>query len=742
MGRRAALFVGGLILLLPLPTRAQTTTARDTLPFVRRVEIGGNAAFSDDEIRNAIATRASGCKSFVLAPLCWAGLDIFKRRERLDPRELRTDVARVRIYYYRRGYRQAQVDTTLVREKDQVDISFAITEGDSLTVRELVIRGLEGVPDWEEIVEDLPLMEGRRFSEIRLDESQIQIKRELGNRGYAQAAVLVSSRIPKDSLGVRVLLEAVPGPLITIGDVEVSGTVEVDPADVKRLLSFKTGDVYNAEEILSSQRRLYRQALFEYVDMQTTPVSDSTMDVRVQVNEAKMRGINFGFGLSNTECIQVQAAWTHRNFLKGARTLQLSGALSNIGTAQLANGFPCDLAGVDPAELGATVFNKVNWRLRADFLQPWILGTENQLRLGIFSERVSLPNVYAVTSVGGDITFSREIASVTGIRLAYRPQYQQFEEGSAGFFFCANFGICQPADISKLANTNLLSPISFTISSSKTDAVFSPTRGYRLTVEGEHASRFTLSDWAYYRVLGEFAWYQRLNAGTVLALRVRGGAVRPIGSGIENVDLEAGSAGVTNPLKRFYAGGASTVRGYGQNLLGPKVFLAEDSTFIPPNGPCDPTQIIGSTWLCDPNQSNATSDSITPRPSGGENLAVANLELRVPLGSQRWTGVAFVDFGRVWTGRAVTTSDAWAWSPGLGFRYLSPVGPLRVDIAYNTGGTVQNPVVSQISETREVVSLGRPDGSPIPLGIDPFDKTGLAGFFQRLQLHFSIGQAF
>ena len=104
--------------------------------------------------------------------------------------------------------------------------------------------------------------------------------------------------------------------------------------------------------------------------------------------------------------------------------------------------------------------------------------------------------------------------------------------------------------------------------------------------------------------------------------------------------------------------------------------------------------------------------------------------------------MAFVDVGRVWTQGAVTTSDFWAWSPGIGFRYQSPIGPLRVDIAYSTSGSEQNPVVSQITETDEVVVLGRRNGDPIALETDPFDKTGFSGFIQRLQLHFSIGQAF
>ncbi len=77
-------------------------------------------------------------------------------------------------------------------------------------------------------------------------------------------------------------------------------------------------------------------------------------------------------------------------------------------------------------------------------------------------------------------------------------------------------------------------------------------------------------------------------------------------------------------------------------------------------------------------------------------------------------------------------------------RYRSPVGPLRIDIAYNTGGSERLPVVSVLNRDGQatVVSLGTEDDQSVPFNFDPFDKTGFGGFLQRLQFHFSIGQAF
>ncbi len=751
----------GLALAAAFPSStAAQTSARDTLPVVTDIDIEGNRAFEDDEILRSIATSSTGCKSVFLYPLCFLGLDEFKRISRLDRRELRTDVARIKVFYRRRGFRQAEVDTSIVRSDGRVKITFTVDEGEPILVRSVELTGLEGIEGAAEIGEDLPLVPGRPFSEIDLARSRNQIERELANRGYAEAAVLVEATVPaSDSMGAHVTLNAESGSRYSIGAIDVSGTVELEDDDVIRLLSFRRGDVYSLDEIVRSQRNLYSMALFDYVDVRARPsANDSTMDVQVQVSEAKLRGIQFGAGVSTTECITIQAGWANRNFLGGTRTLEFNGQLSNIATRSLAQQFPCSQAGVETEEGlgGADVFNRINWVLRADFRQPWFLGTRNWLHLGLFTERQTLPGVYARTGVGGDVRFTREISRGTALTLTYRPTLDRVDEGSSDFLFCTNFLICDPADISVLEDPLRLSPLTLTVSRSRTDAVLSPTSGYRLTLEAETASRFTGSEWAYYRTQGELAWYQSIGNGSVLALRLRGGALRPIGSGIEGVEFTADREELTNPLKRQYAGGAYTVRGFGENLLGPKVLLAnprEIDCFI-----SDSTVVVTAqnTLVCDPNEAGLTSDEAVARAIGGLNSLVGNVELRMPLGSDRWSGVVFVDIGRVWSsGGDVPEAERLAWSPGLGIRYLSPVGPLRLDIGYNTSSGAQLlPVVTQLTGSERVVT---PDGEEatvdpgtiVQLGdennrvqkfrYDPFEGKS---FVRRLVLHFSIGQAF
>lgn len=751
--RRAAL---PLLLLLSVPSSLEAqTTRRDTLPIVRSLEIEGNRTFDDDGIKRAIATRASGCKSVLLLPLCWLQLDLFRRTERLDPRELRTDVARIRVFYYRRGFRWTQVDTLLDRDSIYVDVTFQVEEGPPVLLRELGVQGLDEVPERRAILRDLPLVEGEPFSELAVAAARDQIERRLGDRGYPRAAVLLDAMIPRpDTLSADVTLRVEPGPRARIGEIEVEGISELAASDVKRMLTFQSGELYNESEMIRSQRQLYSMALFNYVDIETElHEADSLMQVSVRVDEAKMRGVQTGFGVSTTDCLEVQTGWTHRNLFGGTRRLELTASLSNIGTRWLAKDFPCTLAGTkNGGEQLEDAYNAVNWRLRADFRQPWFLGSQNSLDMGVFNERQSLPDIYARYTYGGDLRLSREISEGTSIAASYRAGEDRLIQGSADFLFCANFGVCDPEDIDELGKRRWLNWLAFSFARSRTDAVFSPTRGYRLSLEAETASRLTLSDWAYYRAQGEISWYQSLFGGSVLGIRVRGGFLRPLGVGIENADPGTEEE-ITPPVKRHYAGGAYTVRGFAQNLLGPKVLLADSrdlamvvdatsGTVTRPGCDTDDIDRDENTWACDLSQFGFSSGIFSPRPIGGENSFVANAELRIPLGHEKWTGVVFLDFGRVWTRDRVPTWQE-VWTPGVGIRYRSPVGPLRLDVGYNPSGPEEAPVVARLeTEERDLVQVVDAENRPVLFRYDPFERGGLSDFLNRLQLHFSIGQAF
>lgn len=723
-----------------VPARAQ----EESEPIVAELRIEGNEAFPDRELRRAIFTEPSECKSFFLKPFCAVGA--FRDRRALDRREFQLDLARLKLFYWRRGYREVQVDTTVRALDGEVAVTFRVDEGRPVRVRTLQLAGLSGiVSDTAGLRRRLALNVGEPFSVLQVETARGQIEQLLHNRGFAHAQVLLDAFLPSDEpYTAEVTFQVEPGPLSRFGQIHVLGSERVEPQVVRRLLTFRQGDLYRENEIVRSRRNLYSVALFQYADV--TPQleeRDSVVDVWVRVNEANVHAVREGIGVSTAECFEVEASWTHRNFLGSARRLELGGALSNLFTRELAGGFPCSDAG-DTVDVESP-FNKLNWLARAEFRQPWFISSRNVLRAGLFAERQSLPVIFVRVSYGGDVTLERDLGSRSTLNLTYRTERDSLDAGSASLFFCGTFGFCLPRDIRELSKPRWLSWVALGWVGDRTDAVFHPTRGYVARIEVEHASRFTHSEYAYYRVWADLSVYRPLGDG-VLALRLRPGWVRPLGRGIELEAAEARPTGpdVVHPFKRFYAGGANTIRGFGQNLAGPTLlFLPQADTLLGLG--CDTANIDSTTNIWNGcSASGLPAGSFQPRPLGGTISLVGNVELRFPLFGERWFGAVFVDWGQVWQDQAAFEEairrgflSELEWTPGIGLRYLSPVGPLRVDVGYNTIGPRLLPVVTRAPETNQVVQLEE------PFRYDPFSHPrGFQEFLNRLQVHFSLGQAF
>jgi outer membrane protein assembly factor BamA len=191
----------------------------------------------------------------------------------------------------------------------------------------------------------------------------------------------------------------------------------------------------------------------------------------------------------------------------------------------------------------------------------------------------------------------------------------------------------------------------------------------------------------------------------------------------------------------FYAGGAQSVRGFGENQLGPRVLTVPieklHQAFTVAPGTTDTTYTCPPTVdvrTCDPNQGLEDRD-FTPRPIGGSTLAEGSVEYRFPIW-QQLGGAVFVDGAFVGQGSLRSIAKGMgAVTPGAGVRYYSPVGPIRVDVGVNP----------HISERLSVITADS-SGAIIELPTDNAHKrlytTGGTGILSRLVLHLSIGQAF
>jgi outer membrane protein assembly factor BamA len=236
----------------------------------------------------------------------------------------------------------------------------------------------------------------------------------------------------------------------------------------------------------------------------------------------------------------------------------------------------------------------------------------------------------------------------------------------------------------------------------------------------------------------------------VIASRLRTGWARALG--------EPGSGLGLHPQKRFFAGGPSSVRGFAQYRLGPKLLTVDPRILarqVDEGGAgCAAQEINAGT--CDAAALAAESPGLlNVQPVGGAVSLEGNIEVRYPIWADRLRGALFLDYGQVWRGHGDVDVGRVQVTPGLGVRYFSPIGPIRVDVGYNPGGAERLTVMTTevchrphgAVDCADIVAGGSYPWSELegrrklrtlpPVMWQPFDS-----FIDRLQFHFSIGQAF
>ena len=740
---------GGLcaFLLLAGPLASQSAEEGTESPLVEKLTLSGVESVSESELRESIATDATRCRSIVLTPLCIIpGVGgLFLEKSYLDREEFRQDELRTRVFYWRRGYRDVQASTSLEPTDDGVRATITVEEGPATRIRSLEVRQTQPVLSAEQIREvDFPA-EGTPLDLVELDSATVRLQRALLNRGYADAEVRDTIRLV-DSLGAAVEIIVEPKRRAVIGPLVIRGNEQVSERTIRRALDLDAGDLYRREEVLDAQRRLYRTELFRQALVEVPEQEDSTKQVILTLQEAPFRAVQAGVGFNTLDFFQTQAGYTRYNWLGDARRLDLRVTVGNLLAPQLHDTgiFDGAFQGLDQVD---DAFLDPNWRVSAEVTQPFFLSARNALAVGTFAHRRTVPGIVIDRGYGASAAFTRRISENLPVSASYRFEVTTVEAG--GVYYCVNFGVCRDATIEALRGSQTLSPFGLSGFWDQTNDPFSPTSGFTARVDLEHASELTLSDYRYNRATGEAVRYLELGGG-VLAGRIRGGWVNPLASTAEAVGVSGTTDAILHPRKRFYAGGARSVRGYGENQLGPRILTIPSSSLTDPSNPnrrnpADTSQILPACTqatildgTCNPNI--APSDEFQPRPLGGNTVFEANVEFRFPL---VWLigGAVFVD-GAVVGDRNlnIPTGGRAAITPGFGFRYDSPAGPVRLDLGVKPTLKEELPVVTEIEaggESRLVQLPTRKQFDPLE------DSSGFLGqILSRLQLHFSIGQAF
>jgi outer membrane protein assembly factor BamA len=228
------------------------------------------------------------------------------------------------------------------------------------------------------------------------------------------------------------------------------------------------------------------------------------------------------------------------------------------------------------------------------------------------------------------------------------------------------------------------------------DDPLDPHKGIYNTLNAGLATSAFGSQTSFVRLLGRNATYYRLGEKLVLARETQVG-IQPAFSIPTNTE-----AGDPIPLaERFFGGGGNTQRGFPENQAGPR-------------------------------------DLLTGFPLGGSALFFNNTELRFPLYGANINGVLFEDAGNVYSSlgdisfrtrqRDQTDFNYMVHAAGFGVRYRTPIGPLRLDLAYSINPPKYNGFPGSYSQLVQCSAAGTCQASPQQIS--------------HFQFFFSIGQAF
>lgn len=683
-------FVAATLFAAP-SAHAQDTQCDPGEREVRSLVFSGNHAFTHDQLAVRVSTTPSSFARKVFR--------IFGTKRCLNSGTLAEDVKALGRFYRATGYLRVKVDTAVTpMGETAVKVVFNITEGQPVRIAQASVGGLDSVRERNQVLRGLYLRVGVPFDKLKIQADYDSIVDRLRNVGYPKADLLRNERTDTVAYLAYVEPTVITGPKAKFGGADIDVATldghsrQIPDRIVRQLIGIDSGDVYRAREIDEAQRNLYRTAAYRHVEVaadSVQPQGDTLVRLHVALVEDLMNQLDTETGYATLDCFRLRAVYTNKNFLQAARRFELTGQLTKIGVgAPLGTDFVrnnlCRQIKSDP--FSATT----NYFVGATVRQPALFGTNAVPALSVYSERRGEYLAWLrTTAIGADLSLTKNLGlRPTPIRLAYTFEFGRTEAQDA--LLCAVFKRCDQESRELLTQNRPLGVASVLASRVRTDNDLVPTRGTIFRAEARTSATFLGSNdsLTFNKGVLDGIWYHPLAFHSVFVVRLRAGAVY---GGVK----ETGGARLPPPQERLYAGGATSVRGFQQNELGDAVYISSGKIQTlycgASTGPaCSTTPpadtVAGDTAYFFTSREGAEFSRIVP--VGGNAMFVANIEyrLRSPFLSDLLQYVLFTDAGQVWTRGQRNQGlgfNSLKWTPGVGLRLLSPLGPIQVNVGYN-----------------------------------------------------------
>ena len=675
---------------------------------VDEVSVVGAHEVNESDIEEKIATVPSPKFLMLFRGLVY-DYEIFDRLR------LQRDLARVERYYRARGFYEAHARAGRVIKKSDghVLVEILVEEGPPTLIGKVELKGLESLP---------PELRGRalrradkllpkrdRFEEGSFGDAETDIKKLLNDRGYAHATVTRDAVVDVVHHTADIVLTVEPGTKAVFGDVTIEGLGSLPDAPVRRALDIKKGAPYSASELDDARQAALDLGVFASVDvipdLADPKTGATTVPVHVRVEPAKLHAWKLGGGVEfdpiKTDVHGI-VGWEDHNFFGGMRQYSVSFRPGLVLYPLRVNSW------VAPQRL------LPEFKLKNEFRQPGFL--EARTNAFIRPELNMFP-VLLRTKIdpANPVLGYLEFKGGTGVdrviwklyaSLAYNVQVE------APFSYKGN--AADQIRTLLIAYPELITSFQFV------NDRFRPRKGISLSNTLQVAGGPFGGVARDVRLQPDVRGYVPFGKHVTLAARAAVGMLFPsnYGDSVRHpdkyVDVKGDPTYASAPADRtndlqimffrgLFAGGPNSDRGYPLRGIGPHESV--------------PFESIGgiSTRTCNPNVTPALNECLVP--VGGFASWEASLELRFDVSGPVSMAV-FTDSADVAPSFAFHLSRPHL-SSGLGLRYETPVGPIRLDVGYRLPGL-------------QIISTSKGDTEPAP------DK--LLGM--PIALAFGIGEAF
>jgi len=484
---------------------------------VQAINIIGNKAFSDSQLRDIITTTQSGWFDFI------KGTNVY------DPDRLALDRELLRQYYMKNGYADARIVSAgaeLARDGSGFNITYVVDEGELFTFGKVDIESSLANVDPKSLYGELLTTPGATFDQSAMDRTIERITLAVSEQGFAFARVRPRAAREPGTRAINVTYVIDQGPRIYIERINVNGNLRTHDYVVRREFRLAEGDAYNPLMVDKAKKRLQVLGFFKAVDIKRRPGSaPDRVVLDVDLVEQSTGELSFGAGYSTSEGVIGDVSITERNLLGKGQFLRLRLA----GSAER---MQVDLSFTEPRFLdrnlaaGFDLFHKeIDLSSSQSFVSRVSGGT---VRLGFpITENLWLTNSYTLSS--SEISDVLDDASLA---------IKQAE----GEYLTSSWGTSLAYDARNHPKN--------------------PTKGVYFQVGTDLAGLG--GDVQYVRVQGESRFYYPVTEKVTFVGRAMAGHIQ--GWGDEDVRL----------LDLFYKGG-ETIRGFDRAGLGPRDLLTGDA---------------------------------------------------------------------------------------------------------------------------------------------------------------------